>query len=1400
MESPAEPVMERYRLFLSSPSDVLIERDRAEAVVKRVNARRLDRPQFELVRWELDYYGAQTDFQSQIPKPSECELVICIFWKRLGSDLPDKYARSDGTLPTGTEYEFEEALHGAAANPHKLPDVLVYRKTAEVTFSATTLDFERAQYDRFMAFWQRWFRNEKGHFLAGFQSFGTSDEFEAVFERNLDAWLRDRETEITWTKGSPYRGLEPFDVEHAPIFFGRRREVERTRARLIASATGGKPFLLITGASGAGKSSLARAGLIPRLAQAGGLSTLAAALRWTIFTPGQIAASWSAGLAARLLEKGAIGDELRAGDFNTEDALAGQLARADASACAPIVASLRRAGEKMAAAEKRSVAPRVALLVLIDQLEELFAWGADAATAFLTLLQRLCRLPDVPVLILATMRSDFQHRLADFPILATLAGRSDIKGPYEGEQTLELLLPSPSDLRDTILNPARAAGLTFEVSGERDLAQLIEAEARPEAMPSVQFLLAELYAARADSTLTLAAFDTLGGVNGVMATRGEAMYLAQDPPVRAAFPRIVRALVTQVRDDVPASTRRVPERVFAGDAPAVRMIDALRQARLIISDRGELRFAHDRLLTGWLRLKEQIAEEQRLFAARERLEQYCARWVEAGRNGYWLEGFALAEGRELLAKWDPRGLSDRQPELPAYIGASDRREKRGRRIMQAIGWSVAAVLALFAAVFLHLWQQTAQAQKATQASLWIAQSQGHLREGNIEAAVDRADRAFTSLPTEAHRSTLLSVLLELPPHLVSVARLGRSSEALAWIDGTTLAFAAGSLRAFAPFAAGGTPDEGWTLPAATPPQQPGPTVLALHAIGADRLVAVFDDGAVALATRAPGAARRYANAMPLGRGAHAVAVGAGAATVVAAGADDSIALIRCDWALPETCRAQTLGELRGRAVAINPDGTRIAVGDADGNVTLFDLAGNVVRSSQQIGARIVALGWAAQRDWVAAGTAEGELVVFDAALPATEPPLARERFGERPLPVLAWSPKGLDLAFVCNGASACLLQGDDKDRRFAPAIRLGTHANTVTRLAFAPGGRHVASSSTDGTIRVWDLVPNTEASYALYASEPAELSTVATAPDGKWIAAGAKDGAIRLWAADGGGAAKPFKPPAESEVQALGWSRNGRLAALHENETVSLITDHVQRPPIALGQLGPRSRFAWTDDGTVALPLRDGGIALVAVDRMSDQPPRLPTERVASGLAADPARRVVFSGYQSGEVDAWDLATGKPETMRDTRPNRIRNIGPGSLSVSPDGRWLATSGADGFVPVYDVQSRTSRLSLETESTDTITVAFSPDGRRLAALSADNRLYVWEFADGAASRFLTVGAVPSRAASGNAPQRDERASWLDWTANDSIAIVSGGADVTVIQLDPAKWRRRVDGLVQKQFGQ
>ena len=80
----------------------------------------------EAVRWERTYYSAAKTFQDQIPLPSETDLVICILWKRLGFEFPPGYRRPDGTTPTGTEFEFEDAMQAARAKG--MPDVLVYRK------------------------------------------------------------------------------------------------------------------------------------------------------------------------------------------------------------------------------------------------------------------------------------------------------------------------------------------------------------------------------------------------------------------------------------------------------------------------------------------------------------------------------------------------------------------------------------------------------------------------------------------------------------------------------------------------------------------------------------------------------------------------------------------------------------------------------------------------------------------------------------------------------------------------------------------------------------------------------------------------------------------------------------------------------------------------------------------------------------------------------------------------------------------------------------------------------------------------------------------------------------------------------------------------------------------------
>jgi WD40 repeat protein len=845
------------------------------------------------------------------------------------------------------------------------------------------------------------------------------------------------------------------------------------------------------------------------------------------------------------------------------------------------------------------------------------------------------------------------------------------------------------------------------------------------------------------------------------------------------------------------------------------MIGALRDARLIISDRGELRFTHESILTGWGRLKEQIAEEQRLFGARERLEQYCRRWVEAppspagDRRRLLLDGFPLAEGRELIAKWGASALSDRQPALPAYIAASDARQKQARRIMQAIAWSVATVFAVLSVLLFNQWQDTLRAQKATEASLLIAQSQSHIRDGNGTAAANEAGRAFKLVPSTASRSALLQALMEISPHLTAVMALGADTgEALAWTsaDNLDVARGAGRLRTL-DFTKPGQAVGGWDLPVIKRRQDGNRSVVrALSPLGTERIIVIFDEGSVGVYQRETKALQLQApqRDISVNPTAHAVAVAHSGGLIVLATAEETIILYRCHWdvspRVSSICEAAPLGEARGRAVAISPDERRIAVGGQTGKVTVYDLSGNPIGSPANFEAPINALGWAEQRDWLAVGTTKGEIAVVEAAAVA-KPAVARQTFGDRPVAALAWSPKEPDLAFVCNGSAVCLLRsnaGADIRAPFKPAVRFEGHLNAVTRLNFAPNGARIASGGADGTIRVWSLSQHAEAGFALYADEAAEISTVAISSNRQWVAGGSTDGAIHLWDTKTGTAGRVFKPTDNSEVNDLAWSRNGAVAAIHENDTVNVITTDADQPPVEIRiKTRAGTHLAWTDDRMIAVPMRESGVILLGTQSSGSEPIRIAAgdrKDEAWGVAAIPANHTLLISYISGEITMWDLASKQyVGSMQNTLTGKRARIGVGSLSISRDGRWLATSSGDRFVSIYDIAKRATWRVLETEAPEISTVAFSPDGQKLAALSSDNRLYIWTLRQDVAELYLAVGVIPRRATVGDTANRSEHATWLDWVSNDYVAVATGSAVISVIGVNPAKWLKRIDDL-------
>ena len=479
------------RIFISSPGDVGEERVIAGRVIERLEGEFGQWFDLDPVLWEHEPLRATGHFQEQIVLPSKTDVVVCILWSRLGTRLPEGFTREDGTpYASGTEWEFEDAAR--SFRERGTPDLLVYRKTREAVAGLSdkqALLKRLAQKEALDAFIERWFGSAEDSFKAAFHAFETADEFEGLLETHLRKLIAERLPEhltdaeqgvgrVSWHEGSPFRGLEAFDFEHAPVFFGRTRSVGEVKRAIEAQAANGAAFLIVFGMSGSGKSSLIRAGLLPTISQPGVVEGVAH-WRWCVLRPSDATGDLFDGLAQALLVDTAL-PELAAAKWDRAR-LAEQFQSAPHLAAQPIELALARAaqgGELATDAEAR-------LALVVDQMEELFTLERiDEAerAGFIDVLSSLAR--SGRVWVIGAMRSDFYHRCAEVPELVALS---------EGAGQHHLISPSAAEIAQIIRNPARAAGLRFEVAaetGER-LDDVLHAAAAhdPAALPLLEFTL-----------------------------------------------------------------------------------------------------------------------------------------------------------------------------------------------------------------------------------------------------------------------------------------------------------------------------------------------------------------------------------------------------------------------------------------------------------------------------------------------------------------------------------------------------------------------------------------------------------------------------------------------------------------------------------------------------------------------------------------------------------------------------------------------------------------------------------------------------------------------------------------------------------------------------------------------
>ena len=517
-----------------------------QAVATKLNRDYEDLVRFETVLWEEHFYKADRSFQPQIPEAGGL--------RRPGVDLLDARrhraagrvraaCRTASRIPSGTAYELLTALEASRAKG--VPDVYVFRKTADAVLPTADPDRRRqaqTQLDALEAFWTEWFKSEQGHFKAAFQTFGTTDDFERQVEVLLRQWLESHHLlgpRLKWPKekGSPFRGLAPFEAEHAAVFFGRDRMIDEARRRLAARRRTRTPFLLIVGASGSGKSSLARAGLIPRLTTPGIVASVDV-WRVAIMKPSEGQAGAVASLAAALF---AALPELAQGDFPTADALADNLRRGGAAAARPIAAR-SRASPRPSAQDGAEQPLRPALVLLVDQLEELFAQavGDDERAAFAELSRSSWQRagsgasPRCAPTSTSSCSSSRRSRRSRKPAQASISGRRERPS-----------LPKSCALPRR--PPASCSRLAAE-KGALDERLLADANTA-DSLPLLQFTLRQLYERRVEADgetlLTHAAYDALGGLQGAIAAEAERAVAGlprrRDRNVAAAVAAIGRA-------------------------------------------------------------------------------------------------------------------------------------------------------------------------------------------------------------------------------------------------------------------------------------------------------------------------------------------------------------------------------------------------------------------------------------------------------------------------------------------------------------------------------------------------------------------------------------------------------------------------------------------------------------------------------------------------------------------------------------------------------------------------------------------------------------------------------------------------------------------------------------------
>jgi WD40 repeat protein len=1141
---------------------------------------------------------------------------------------------------------------------------------------------------------------------------------------------------------NPYKGLMAFQETDGDHFFGRDPQIKELweKFRNLNEGDSATRLLAIYGPSGSGKSSLARAGLIPELKK----NPLPGKNRpiVEVLVPRSHPLESLATMLLRIAPKNA------SIPLKETRNLVENLKQTNLEG---VYNGLRQIADNML--------PEILLnplVVLVDQLEEVFTLCGDPAERDAFIGNLVCAAADRShrVSVIVTLRSDFLGSIQKYPKLDQLIEK---QGVYVSAM-------SPEGLRDAISKPAEMAGHPLDL-GTVD--RLIEqTEGREGALPLLQFALTRIWAGLAEGKEPAQTLRAISGVGGALAGEAQRIYEDLSSEEQEIARRIFLGLVqlgegskdTRRRTDLERvvahrdSLEQVQRVIARFSAPGARLITLAEDGG---TETAEV--THEALFDHWKQMKDWLDASRSDLRFQRRLDEAAMVWQQNGRpeGNLW-----RAPDLDLLRSFYERAgddMSSLQKEFfHASVKATEKAVKEKKRQRQFL-FSVLSTALMFtsgAAIFsIYQWQQ-AQRQRVEQLAVTsqaLIKTNPVMAEVNAIAAIGLADSPFVKFPNyamsiSAHQSLLTAVRLNREK---SQFILPREVRAVAFSpDGKQIVSGDldNNLRR-------------WDINIGI---QTGKS-FTKHK-NSTWSVAISPDGG---------------HKNPI----WSVAISPDGKQIISSSRDNTLRR----W---DVSTGKQIGEpLNGHkgsvfSVAFNRDGTKIVSGSRDKTLQLWDASNGKPIDKPFVGHEdeVWSVAFSPNGQKIVSGSSDHTLRLWDTKKHQKILPTFRGHLDG--VNSVAFSPDGQKIVSGSDDKTLRLWDANNgKPLRNPitgkPIAPLVGHEKEVLSVAFSPDGQKIVSGSRDNTLRLWDASNGEQIGQPLTGHVDAVYS-VAFSPDGKWIISGGDDKTLRLWDISTEQLSQPWYGHTKA-VWSVVFNRDGtKIVSSSSDKTLRLwdasngkpLRNPITDKPIApsVGHTTAVYSVVFSPNGKKIVSA-SGDKTLRLWNASNGKPigqPIVGHVDAVYSVAFSPDGKKIVSASWDNTLRLWnannrqqiDKTIGQPLKSGQKKVEDELH----SVTFSPNGQQIVSGSRDKKLRLYTSTGQIVGEPLIGHKDEVWSGAFSPDGTKIVSSSSDNTLRLWDSDNGQQIGSEMVGHT--------------KAVYSAVFSLDGKYIVSGGQDKTL----------------------